>query len=192
MRSCNDATRRVALKLPRLVHGRWGAAACAFPGGVLITGGIGHQGLAIPEAEIFLLGTRQFYPWGRMNRARTNHAMVALDATRFLIIGGSSGGQAFGDVELFDAATATSVTLPFRLHAPREDFAAVLRPDGSVLIAGGQDLASSTPGRTPELLTTTGSIPLRQLSAHYDQVTAQPLPGGRMVVFGLQTTHHFP
>ena len=187
-----DATRRVALPLPPPIHGRTGAAACAFPGGVLITGGEDENGDELDEVEIFLLGTRQFHSWGRLNRGRRNHTVVALDATRFLVIGGRSKGQVLGDIELFDAATATSVTLPFGLHLPRENFEAVLRPDGSVLVAGGEDPAGFHPSRTPELLTATGSIPLRPLGAQYHKVTAQALPGGRMIVFGLQTTHHFP
>jgi len=159
---------------------------------VLITGGTGSGGRALDEVEIFLLGMQQFYSWGRMKRPRVNHTMIVLDATHFLIIGGSSNGKALGEVELFNAATATSVLLPVRLHAPRENFAAVLCPNGSVLVAGGTDPAGSTPGRTPELLTATGSTPLRQLNTLYDQVTAQPLPGGRMIVFGLQSLHQFP
>jgi len=188
-----DATRRIAHRLPPPVHQRCGAATGSFPGGVLITGGTDlFSGQALDEVEIFLLGTRRFHTWGRLKRARTGHAMVAVDATHFLVIGGSSGGRAIADVELFDAATATSVVLPVRLHAPRENFAAVLRPDGSVLVAGGTDPAGSTPGRTPELLTAAGSTPLRQLRTLYGQVTALPLPGGRMIVFGLQTVHQFP
>lgn len=169
-----DAHNRTFSTLPPMVRAREGAAAVALGGGaVLITGGGDlRQNTVFDDVETFLLGARAFFPWGRMTAARAEHAMVALDATHALVVGGTTDGRtAHGHIELFMGLSRQAVSLPFGLRLPRKSPVLVPLSGGYWLVAGGS--GPDLPGRVPEVLSPSGSTPLRPMDtpdAHVDVV----------------------
>jgi len=186
-----DATLRTLVALPPLARPRHHAAAAALTAGtVLVIGGTGAGGVVHDDAELFVLGTGRFYPWGRMARPRSEHAVVALDPVRVLVIAGRDRNSVLRDLEVFDARIPGSFPLPFQLRVRRARFQPVVLADGSILIAGGSNDSAAEPGRTPELITGAGVTLLRPIGERYERVAIQPLAGGGALAFGFYATHH--
>lgn len=176
--------------LPGLAHARVHAGSVALAAGtVLITGGIGPNATVRDDAELFVLATRRFYPWGRMTRARYGHVMLALDPLHALVIAGSDGNSAQRDLELFAGLTLQSTRLPHRLHLGRVRFTAAVLADGSILVAGGFEDRLAYPGRTPEVIGAAGVTPLRPIQAMQPDVALQPLAGGGAMAFDFSSVH---
>jgi hypothetical protein len=189
-----DVANRTFTPLPPMKRARRMAAAVAFPaaGAVLITGGQDAQYVTLDHAELFLLATRQFYDWGRTVHPRSGHAMIRLDATHALILGGGTTAAAAREIEVFSGLTRTAHLLPppFRMHLPRSGFEAVMRPDGSIVVAGSLYFTYPNPGRTPELLTAAGSTLLRPMAEPGEYVGLHPLPNGGVLALGQSRDHY--
>lgn len=173
-----DIAGRTFTTLPGLTTRRDASAAAVFPGAVLITGGADKNLNAVASAELFLLGTRRFYPWGSMQRPRYWHAMVALDSTTAVILCGTDGKNVFNDTELFFGALNRSVALPYRFGFGRANPQAMQLGDGSILVAGGHHDQILWPDRQPEVWTPNGIISLRPIQSPEWGTVIQPIPGG--------------
>ncbi|XXY46441.1 kelch repeat-containing protein [Sorangium sp. So ce269] len=80
-------------------------AAAPLGSGVLVTGGTGIAGTSLASTELFdpAEGAWSSSPVaGTMRRARTNHAAMALDSDRILVVGGDDSG-ANSTYEVYDA-----------------------------------------------------------------------------------------
>ena len=186
-----DVKNRTFVKLPDMARQRQYAAGLVMAGGaVLITGGRNANLTVHDDAELFLLSTRTFYPWGKMTRPRFGHAMIGLDAYRALVLSGADQNGNLRDMEVFDGLQLRSYPLPFRLHVGRFRFDPVVLADGSILVAGGRFNAPSFMGRIPEVLTAAGSTLLRPIGELHPKVDIQALKGGGAMAFGFSTVHH--
>ncbi|HTN87491.1 MAG TPA: hypothetical protein VL242_27585, partial [Sorangium sp.] len=125
-------------------------AAAPLGAGVLVTGGTSVAGTSVASTELFdpAGGAWSSSPApGTMRRARTDHAAVALDSDRVLVVGGDDSG-ANSTYEVYDAAAMEWVmggAIP--LHNPSDGQPAPLyrhtatrlaSASGEVLIVGGQ------------------------------------------------------
>jgi len=186
-----DVQNRTFTALPDMARPRLHAAAVPLAGGaVLITGGMGPNQAVHDDAELFLLSTRKFYPWGRMTRPRYGHAMVALDPVHALIMSGGDSLGARTCMELFAGLQLRSCPLPHRLHFGRIKFNPVMLSDGSLLVAGGFFDAPAQPGRTPEVVSASGVTLLRPIGEQQPTMEIQALHGGMALAIGYSTTHH--
>jgi hypothetical protein len=114
-------------------------------GRVLICGGADAFGdrseVVISSAELFDPATGRFTPTGGMSTVRFKHSALLLPDGQVLIIGGSDPRMVRGrhaSAELFDPATGR-FTPTGRMNTARYKIrdAAVLLPDGRVLVTGG-------------------------------------------------------
>jgi len=180
-----DASSRTFRALPPMGRPRALAAAAALPifGAVLITGGVDPAWQTGADAEVFVLATGRFHAWGSMARPRQGHAMIALDATHLLILGGgpSSGSR---DLELFSGVARRSSLLPIQLHEPRSGFHPVVLADGSILVAGGDAGPNGDFRRTPEILTGSGSTLLRPIPEMAGSLVLQETAGRGAIAIG--------
>ncbi len=110
-------------------------------GTVLVTGGLSPD-CALSSAELYVPTTRTFVDAGLMTDRRYEHTTTVLDDGRVLIAGGSSAGANCSDggtlasAEIYDPATG-AFSSTGAMMVPRFRHAAVLLPDGRVLITGG-------------------------------------------------------
>ena len=186
-----DVDNRKFTPLPDMAHQREQAAAVAFPAGaVLITGGRDSQSTAQDSAELFLLATGQFHPWGRMLHPRNGHAMALLDPFRALILSGENNAGARRDMELFDGLLLRSLPLSFQLHFARVNFNPVVLADGAILIAGGATGSLAYPDRVPEILSPTGVTLLRPINEPQPTLFIQGLKNGGVMAYGTTSVHH--
>lgn len=130
-----------------MIAARFEHTATALPDGrVLIVGGLGvEDGDVAPlaSAELYDPATGTFTRTGEPSERRTNHAAVALDDGRVLVVGGDGGSAAVGTAELYDATRGTFAEAPSLAEA-REGHTAVVLDDGSVLVAGGEFFTRGT------------------------------------------------
>lgn len=131
----------------------------------------GHAARA--SAELFDPSTNAFAATGSMTAVRTGAPGVRLADGRVLIPGGNqvdnTNGPATERVDLYDPATGT-FTATGALAAPRWLHAAVLLPDGKVLVAAGKLPPS---GYATAHLTATSEL--------YDPATGLFTPGPNLV-----------
>lgn len=181
-----DVTAGKVAALVQMGRKRMDAAAVALPGfgAVLVTGGSDGNGRHRRDAELFLLPARKFFPWGGLTTPRAGHAMVRLDASHALVLGGGPTSQGSADLEVFDAFTGKSVLLPLRMAVARYRFGVVTLADGSLLIAGGNSYAAALPGRTPEIVTVFGSTVLRPIPEFSPLIELQALASGGVIAIG--------
>lgn len=123
-------------------------------GKVLFTGGIDDNGPDI-HAELYDPGTGVFAPTGNMTTPRVDHSATLLADGTVLLAGsqrseGDGAGRGFASAELYDPVTGTS-SATGDMITPRFGQAAVLLPDGTVLIAGGGANGPGEPGARAEL-----------------------------------------
>jgi chitodextrinase len=144
------------------------ACAAASPppwcGRVLVTGGlVTLAGTRTATAEVYdpLSGT--WAPAASMADARVDHTAIALSDGRVLVAGGVAQvceeerdpdcvAVPTRTAEIYDPATGTWAPAP-DMATPRAQHAAVLRPDGGVLVVGGRSEScivdpEAPPGRT--------------------------------------------
>jgi hypothetical protein len=115
-------------------------------GRVLLCGGFSiPRRQTVSSAEVFDPTNQTFTEVpGGMSQDRFGHAAVRLQDGRVLIVGGKHWrvGQAdkpLDSAEIYDPTTNTFHTTAGSMAFPRDRPTATLLPDGSVLIAGGQD-----------------------------------------------------
>ncbi|WP_437690605.1 kelch repeat-containing protein [Sorangium sp. So ce176] len=135
---------------PTMATRRSHHAAALLGTRVLVTGGTNLYGVAIDSTELYDPAESAWSNApapGRMGRARTDHAAIALDSDRVLVIGGDRGG-ADSTYEVYDARTMswevegtipldnpTEAASPAPLH--RHTATRLGEESGDVLIVGG-------------------------------------------------------
>jgi hypothetical protein len=118
-------------------------AALLADGRVLICGGVDRGMNALSSAELYDPATGTFIPTGSMNEPHgAAHTATVLKDGRVLIAGGGSGRypsqSIYRSAEIYDPATG-KFTSTGQMTAARHKHAAVLLPDGRILIVGGSD-----------------------------------------------------
>lgn len=115
-------------------------------GKVLLTGGdVDQVGTSLASAELYDPATGTFAATGAMTVARSLHTATLLANGRILICGGDKGGIPGGNsgvlssAEIYDPGSGT-FTATGSLAFARFNHAAVLLPDGKVVVAGGYDV----------------------------------------------------
>ncbi len=175
-------------------------AATLLPSGkVLITGGLGSG----VQAELFDPAMGTFAVTGSMTDIRAGHTATLLQTGKVLIVGGEdlavSGFSALFTAELYDPASAT-FSPTGNLGTARTNHTATLLPNGTVLIAGGDDQTGAaissaeiynpvTGTFTPtgsmhmahNLAVVTGSLFITDQFANH---TATLLPSGKVLIAG--------
>jgi hypothetical protein len=159
-------------------------------GRVLIAGGMVENGVFINSAELFDPAKGTFIAAANMQSRRVEHSATLLPNGKVLIAGGLAGRASEGGpgvtatTEIFNPATGRFAPGP-SMKTPRTGHAAVLLPNGKVLVAGGansdeQGLASAEiydPGTNQ--WTATGSMVTPRVAR-----TAVVLKDGRVLVTG--------
>ena len=125
---------------------RSGHTATTLPNGnVLIAGGMESNGVFLDTTERYDPVRGRFLAAARMATRRVSHTATLLPDGKVLIAGGLEGryredgqwkGRAVASAELYDHSTG-SFTPTGAMTVPRNSHAAVLLPDGKVLIVGG-------------------------------------------------------
>jgi hypothetical protein len=114
-------------------------------GRVLITGGMVENGVFLNSAELFDPGKGTFVSTASMQSRRVGHSATLLPNGKVLIAGGLAGRKFEGGpgvvatTEIYDPATGRFTAGP-SMSTPRTAHAAVLLPNGKVLMAGGTDV----------------------------------------------------
>lgn len=167
---------------PRGAH----TATALNDGRVLIAGGgSGHypsQNI-YRSAEVFDPATGKFTFTGQMTVARHKHAAILLRSGKVLVVGGSDNRDWRGEyasAEIYDpmsgtfTATGSMNTARFKLPA-----AAVLLPNGKVLVAGGGPFAELYDETTGSFSKVPGSLGAARFFA-----STTLLPGGKALITG--------
>ncbi len=117
-------------------------------GRVLIAGGFNtHRGRTQALAEVYDPQTQMLTPTGSLTQDRFGQAAVRLADGRVLIAGGTHWfarhpGVPLASAEVYDSATGKFHPTRSLMEVARDRPTASLLPDGTVLIAGGQNGAS--------------------------------------------------
>lgn len=137
---------QLRISLGRLNVGRQGHRATLLDDGrVLVTGGFSINVSTTDRAEVYLENVQQFIELSdRMVHDRASHTATKLGDGRVLLTGGwFEGSPGINNVrasaEVFDPATNT-FTRVGDMTKQRADHAALLLPDGRVLVTGGSRL----------------------------------------------------
>ncbi len=120
-------------------------------GDILIAGGVGAKAVALASAEIYDPRTGVFTATSPMSTARAYQTATWLDpsvvtgefAGQILVAGGLTEDGISDTAEIFDPAGETFIPAG-TMMAARAYQAAVLMPNGEVLIAGGQSVADAS------------------------------------------------
>ena len=144
----ND-TAELSQSVPPHAPGKWKAtgdlgtarfshtATLLLNGQVLVTGGIGSDGLTVlASAELYDPATGVWTTTGSMTAARINHTATLLLNGQVLVTGGNEDP---GSAEVYDPASG-SWTRTNNLSPSRARHTATLLPNEQVLVAGGQAL----------------------------------------------------
>ena len=114
-------------------------------GRVLLVGGFNtHRGRTQATAEVYDPVTRTFTPTGSLAADRFGQDAVRLADGRVLVVGGTHWfvrrpAVKLASAEIYDPATGRFHETRAPMHFPRDRPTATLLPDGTVLIAGGQN-----------------------------------------------------
>ncbi len=191
---------------PTMNHARTAATATLLPGGkVLIAGGFAPTsqfplGTSLNIVELYDPVSDTFAPPAStptMNTSRANAAAVVLPSDNVLIAGGTSANNVtpLGSVELYTSASnsfAPAASLP-TMNTARTRAAAVLLPNGKVLIAGGFGPTPLFPSGTqldsielydPVTNNFAPAASLPTMSDGRDGPTATLLPNGKVLIAG--------
>jgi hypothetical protein len=127
---------------------RYGHTATLLSTGkVLVTGGLGTNGIYAPlaSAEIYNPSTRKWTFTGSMSVGRTAFAATLLQNGDLLVVGGTGyTANCFATAEIYNPATRSWTATGSMAH-PRCLHTATLLPSGEVLVAGGVDSLFNTP-----------------------------------------------
>ena len=116
-------------------------------------------------------------------KLRMRHTATLLGDGRVLLTGGTSGGTAIADAEIYDPANGTSTAVG-SLSEPRQSHTATMLRDGRVLIAGG-DVASGGLDTTELFDPVNETFAIGpQLAAGRANHTATRLEDGRVLIAG--------
>jgi hypothetical protein len=130
-----------------LTSARTDHTATLLPGGkVLVTGGYG--GAALSSCEIYDPSTGVWAVTGSMSTTRWLHTATLLPNGTVLVVGGSGAANDTTDLasaEIFNPATGTWSPAG-NMSTPRYRHTATLLPNGTVLVAGGDDDSLSNGG----------------------------------------------
>jgi N-acetylneuraminic acid mutarotase len=143
-----DATQKAWTAKAKLGTGRRGHAVTALsPQQVLVTGGIpagtGYPAAGLPTAEIFDVDNNTWTATtATMTTARWGHSAVLLKDGTVLVAGGSTSRsgtslKALATAELYNPAAKTWTATGDPMTDPRSGHAAVVLPNGKVLVIGG-------------------------------------------------------
>ncbi len=134
-----------------------GTATLLPSGKVFVAGGLDKK-----ETDVYDPSTRSYSFSGVMSTERYWHTSILLPNGKVLIIGGngcgcgnSNGPETLSSAEIYDPSTH-SFTSTGSMNVPRAGAAAILLPDGKVLIVGGtlnqsRYSGSSDPASTAEI-----------------------------------------
>jgi N-acetylneuraminic acid mutarotase len=130
------------LNAPRSEH----VAVLLGNGKVLLIGGVGAGYSFLATAEIYDPATGKFTYTGNMTTAREGHTATLLKNGKVLVAGGHKDRReartVFSSAELYDPATGR-FTATGDMTVVRHKHAAVMLPDGNILVAGGSDKRDS-------------------------------------------------
>ncbi|HZY59841.1 MAG TPA: kelch repeat-containing protein [Candidatus Binataceae bacterium] len=185
---------------PTMNAAREGSSATLLPGGsVLIAGGAGTNFTALVSTELYQSTTNTFAAaagTATMNVARSRPFAVLLPNGLVLIAGGFGvTGTPLASTEVYNAINNSFATTGTAImKTPRSDAAAVLMPNGKVLIAGGSGptsaLLASSEIYDPSTNTFESATP--SMKTPRRAATATLLPNGKVLIAGGSTTGGFP
>jgi hypothetical protein len=153
----NDTARAIALATPR-------AFAVATPlddGDVLVTGGVGVDGLPLSDALVYSAAARALMPTSpsggaraAMATPRVGHSATLVGDGSVFVFGGNDGDASLAAPERYRPDLGGFVDVGPLALLPRERHAAVALADGSVLVFGGESVpaAAATPAPLRETL----------------------------------------
>jgi WD40 repeat protein len=163
--------------------------ATLLPNGkVLIAGGRGTGGAVLASAELYDPASGTFTLTGSMSVARQNHVATLLPNGKVLITGGYPGSLPFPSgttsAELYDPATGL-FTAAGNMNLARTHHAAVLLPNGKLLVVGGQS-DPNTYLNTAELYDPVANTftPTGSMGTARRGLSATVLPSGAVLVAG--------
>lgn len=176
---------------------RWSTTASLLPNGqVLIAGGLNlNAGDMLASTDLYNPATNSFAPasaTATMNTARDSASAVMLPNGKLLIAGGfedsiAPGGQQ--TVELYDPGTNTFAppTATPLMNYPHSGAAAILLPNGKVLIAGDNGFPGelgNTDLYNPATNTFAPVSGTVMMNAERDSATITLLPNGKVLITG--------
>jgi N-acetylneuraminic acid mutarotase len=168
-----------------MLQGRYQFTQTLLPNGtVLVAGGIGPEGNATAEAEIYDPATGTWHATGSMNVARNASSATLLPDGKVLVAGGNSiPSGVTATAELYDPTSGTW-TLTGSMAVARNDQTATLLPNGTVLVVGGDN--ESTSWASAELYDPVSGTwsPTGSMSVPRSFLTATLLPNGNVLVAG--------
>lgn len=188
----DPATRSFALVPSRLGAPRELFTATRLADGrVLLVGGFNtHRGRTQASSEVYDPLARTFTPTGSLATDRFGQDAVLLADGRVLVVGGThwfAGRPAIklASAEVYDPATGRFGETCAPMHFPRDRPTATLLPDGTVLIAGGQnDAGEPEQAEVFDPKTETFALLSSKMVAPRMAHAAARLPGGGVLLAG--------
>jgi hypothetical protein len=130
-------------------------------GKILFTGGVGNAAKSLNTTILYTVATGTYAAGPNMTTARELHTATLLPNGKVLIAGGRASGGSSQDpddlnysvlntAEIYDPVTNQFTATPL-MKSRHEDHAAVLLPNGKVLVAGGGIGASTGAGAAAEV-----------------------------------------
>jgi hypothetical protein len=128
-------------------------ATLLYNGKVLIAGGFREQIGTTTSAELYDPATGQFRPAGNLTLGRELFTATRLRDGRVLLAGGYSTAlrRTWNNADIYDPRTGRFRRARGMMQEDRFGHAAVLLPDGRVLLAGGKRLQGDVGRRSAEL-----------------------------------------
>jgi N-acetylneuraminic acid mutarotase len=112
-------------------------------GSVVVAGGVGAGGAALPDTAVFDVEHGEWHPAaGNLHTPRRLHTLTLLADGKILAVGGLNGSTSLPSAELYDPGSGLWTTTG-SLATARWGHSATLLADGSVLVTGG---SASRPG----------------------------------------------